>query len=128
MKKRTSTTNVSTTLFAEEKIQQEIVVWYNNTYCLLHHTPRNLILSIPNENQQHLTRTGLYPGASDLIVVHHPHPLIWVEVKTATGIQKPNQIKFQLHVESLGYQYYLVRSLTDFQEVIYSLSTTSSSI
>ncbi len=105
---------------AEEKIQQEIVMWYNNTYCLLHHTPRNLILSIPNENQQHLTRTGLYPGASDLIVHHHPR-LIWVEVKTATGKQSDKQKAFQCHVESLGYSYYLVRSLDDFKIVISGL-------
>ena len=106
----------------EAKIQQEIFIWYNNTFCLRHHSPRNLILSIPNEGQQHLTGTGVYPGASDMLVIHYPHAPIFLEVKTPTGRQSEKQVAFEAHVTSLGYSYHLVRSLSEFQNIIYSLT------
>jgi hypothetical protein len=103
---------------AEDSIQQEMFMWYKNTYCLKHHVPRRMIFSVPNEGKPELVRTGLYPGASDLIIIHYPHPPIFVEVKTPTGIQKPEQKEFQQHIESLGYKYFLVRTLEEFQAVI----------
>jgi len=108
---------------AEDSIQQEIFMWYNNTYCLLHHTPRRMIFSVPNEGKPELVRTGLYPGASDLLVFHHVgRPPLFIEVKTPSGIQSPNQKDFEAHVTSLGMEYYLVRSLENFKEVIASIS------
>ena len=106
----------------EAKIQQEIFMWYNNTYCLSHHSPRNLILSIPNEGKPELIRTGLYPGASDLFIIHHPLPPMFVEIKTPDGRQSDKQRAFQAHVASLGYAYYLIRSLEAFKSLITSLS------
>lgn len=108
---------------AEDSIQQEIFMWYNNNYCLLHHSPRRLIFSVPNEGKPELVRTGLYPGASDLLVFHTPsRPPLFIEVKTPSGIQSPNQKEFEAHATSLGYEYYLVRSLEDFQGVIAGIS------
>jgi len=110
---------------AEDSIQQEIFMWYNNTYCLAHHTPRRMIFSVPNEGKPELVRTGLYPGASDLLVFHTPsRPPLFVEVKTPSGIQSNNQKSFESHVTSLGMQYFLVRSLEDFKGVIASISVS----
>lgn len=104
---------------AEDSIQQEIFMWYHNTYCLLHHTPRRMIFSVPNEGKPELVRTGLYPGASDLLVFHHVgRPPLFVEVKTPSGVQSVSQKEFESHATSLGCQYFLVRSLEDFKEVI----------
>lgn len=82
------------TNLSEAAIQQSIVRWYQNTYCLQHHSPRCMIFSIPNEGlfeasnmslpahlrkvfKQFLKRllfkligTGLYPGVGDLCVIH----------------------------------------------------------
>lgn len=106
----------------EEKIQQEQVMFYKNTYCLKHHNPRNLILSIPNEGKPDLIRTGLYPGASDLLVIHFGQ-VIFIENKTENGRQSNHQKEFQQHVESLGFPYYICRSLEDFKTIIYSYDT-----
>jgi len=106
----------------ENFIQQQIVLWFTNNHCLLHHKPRCMILSIPNgggrdsREGKTLKNTGLLPGASDLLVVL-PNKTIYVEVKTDLGIQSPFQKDFQQRVESLGQEYYLVRSLDQFKSL-----------
>ena len=102
---------------SEDKIQQDQVMWYRNTYCLKHHKPRNLILSIPNEGKPELIRTGLYPGAADLMVVHFGR-VFFVENKTDTGRQSDKQKDFQEHVQSLGFDYHLCRSFDEFKQII----------
>ena len=60
----------------EGKIQSTIVSWYNNSYCLSHHSPRCLIFSIPNGGERNVAASmmsramGEYKGASDLVVIH----------------------------------------------------------
>lgn len=99
---------------SEELIQQQQVMWYKAKFCLKHHNPRNLIMSVPNEGKPELIRTGLYPGAADLIVIHFGK-VIFVENKTETGRQSDKQREFQHHVESLGFEYILCRSVEDFK-------------
>lgn len=122
---------------SESKIQQEICKWYRNTYCLTHHNPRCMILSIPNESSQgramKLLQTGLYAGAADLMVVHrricggprYSHinmvSTIFFETKDATGTQKPKQKKFEEHCKQMGIPYHIVRTLEEFQEIIRKL-------
>ena len=122
----------------EARIQQEIVIYFNNNYCLKHHKPRCSIFSVPNEGVMQLGNilrmrfkqinfediikkilfglisTGLKKGVSDLIVLM-PKRVIFVEVKTPTGIQSPDQKDFESLVKNLGFEYYLVRSLQDFK-------------
>jgi hypothetical protein len=115
----------------ENYIQQEIIIWFNNNYCLVHHNPRCMILSIPNGGSRDrregktLKNTGLLPGASDLIVLLPPKKTqeihgktIYVEVKTPEGYQSKAQKDFQMRVESLSQVYALVRSLEQFKELI----------
>lgn len=119
---------------SENKIQQEIFTWYNNTFCLKHHQPRCLIASIPNGGKRDpreamtLKGTGLYTGFSDLIVIHVSSWLgekciktMYVEVKTPSGILSSDQKEFMNHVESLGQCYHVVRSLDEFQSLIHAL-------
>lgn len=113
---------------SEDRIQQEIFVWYQNNYCLPIHNPRCMILHIPNEGKPDLVRIGLYPGAADLLVIHkHPEWLqpVWFffEVKTETGTQSPNQKKFEGHCNQMSVNYYLGRSLSDFQQLITQICT-----
>lgn len=103
----------------ESKIQQEIVMWFRNNYCLLHHNPRSLIFSVPNDSkdakeQMRKKATGLYAGVSDLICVHFGK-VLFIEVKADNGIQSPRQKDFQNIVELQGFEYHLVRSLDEFK-------------
>lgn len=103
----------------ESKIQQSMVIWYRNNFCLKHHNPRHAIFSIPNESKSKMETLnkmaiGMMPGASDLLIVR-PDEVIFVEVKTEIGRQSDKQKEFQSVVESLGFRYILVRSLEDFK-------------
>ena len=104
----------------EFNIQQEIVVWFRNNHCLKHHKPRNIIFSVPNEaayKNKSFIQTGLMVGVSDLIVVIDSKTL-YFEVKTATGKQSPKQIEFEETIKNLNQEYYLVRSLDNFIDII----------
>ena len=104
---------------SEAKIQQEIYLYYHNSYCLPNHNPRGLIFSVPNESSSvsdtiHKKNIGLLPGTSDLIICKPCGELVFVEVKDHKGRQSPKQIDFQQRVTKLGFRYILVRSLEDF--------------
>ena len=111
----------------ESRIQQDIWRWYRNNFCLRHHKPRCVILTIPNEGNPKLTTIGSLSGASDLLVLHrtesNPLRVLFVEVKTPTGRQSPKQKDFQSQVDAIGIEsgiceYHLVRSLMDFQKIL----------
>ena len=103
----------------ENKLQQEIIMFYRNNYCLKHHTPRHAIFSVPNDSkdakeQMRKIATGLMSGVSDLIILR-PNETIFCEVKTDAGKQSEKQKDFQKLVELLGFKYILVRSLEEFK-------------
>ena len=113
----------------EARIQQDIVRHYRNNFCLRHHTPRSLILSIPNEFKPHLVHTGLYAGGADLLVLHVRIELriLFIEVKTPTGTVSDKQRKFEQHINGMAIfvnnnnvslEYHVVRSLEDFKKII----------
>lgn len=107
---------------SEDKIQQEIVMWYRNNYCLKKHNPRNLIFSVPNDSkdakeQMRKIATGLFSGVSDLIMIHFGN-VYFIEVKTDVGRQSDKQKEFQTLVENQGLKYFLVRNLKNFQEML----------
>lgn len=119
---------------SENKIQQEIVTWYKNNYCLKHHSPRCLIASVPNGGFRNpfeamtLKATGLYPGFSDLIVLHKRKYMpsqsaivIFAEIKTPTGVPSPVQVVFRDHVVMIGFHYAIFKSLEEFQSLIHAL-------
>jgi hypothetical protein len=109
----------------EDQNQAEIVKWYNNKFCLKHHSPRGIIFSVPNGGSRNkveaitLKATGLLAGASDTILILPTGKLIFCEVKTETGAQSPEQIEFQNRVEALGFEYWLVRGVEDFKKKVY---------
>lgn len=124
---------------SESRIQFEIFQYFNNGFCLKHHEPRCTIFSVPNElmgvvlgvlksegvNARIIKKIqvkiatlfkamGLKAGVSDLIIIR-PGSVVFVEVKTPTGTQSPKQKQFQSIVESMDYQYLIVRGLEDFK-------------
>lgn len=112
---------------SEVRIQSEIVMWFNNNYCLKTSDPQCAIFSVPNEAIQKMgwkqigqfKATGLKSGVSDLIVLL-PEKTLFVEVKTPTGSMSKAQKEFCDVVDNLGFNYYLVRSLEQFKEIIES--------
>jgi len=103
----------------ESKIQQECLMHFRNTYCLKHHNPQCLMFSVPNEGknaieQMRKIQIGLMSGVSDTIIVM-PNRVIFCEFKDDKGKQSPQQIDFQIKVENLGFEYWLVRSLDEFK-------------
>lgn len=106
----------------ESKIQQEIVIWFRNNYCLKTCKPKCTIFSVPNERNNKkemmfMKATGLLSGVSDLIVVQ-PGRVIFVECKDEKGRQSETQVDFQETVTALGFEYYVVRSLEEFKKII----------
>lgn len=117
-------------IIPESKIQQQAFTWFNNEYCLLKHSPRLIIHSVPNgipipippqERARALDllhKTGMINGVSDLMIHGVSGRCIWAECKTSTGVQSDDQIKLEKRVNDLGGIYILFRSLEDFQKKI----------
>ena len=63
------------------------------------------------------------PGISDLIIVDWGYT-IYIEVKDATGKQKPDQRAFQLHCDKNNQPYWLVRSIDDLKAQLNKLGIT----
>lgn len=108
---------------AESKIQQQVLLYMRNTYCLAHHTPRLVIYSVPNESEdayetQKKINTGLMKGAADLIILLPNGRVLLPETKTPTGYQSPAQKSFQQQAEALGHVYFIYKSLEEFQEKV----------
>jgi len=103
---------------SEDKIQQEIIIYYRNYFQLLYKDC--LIFSIPNGGLRDkrtamlMKATGLTPGASDLIVIYFGR-LLFVECKTDVGTQSEEQKVFAQRVRDCGFAYHLVRSLHEFK-------------
>lgn len=107
---------------SEAKIQQEIVVWFRNNY-QRKGVDKGIIFSVPNERaggfiaMKDLLLTGLLSGVSDLIVVMK-NRVIFVEVKNEIGKQSENQKHFEKQVKKLGHEYFLVRNLKNFMDIL----------
>ena len=104
---------------SESAIQSKCVTWFNNTYCLKHHTPRSMIFHVANENQHKHIALGVLAGVSDLVVLHGGQ-VLWVEMKDHKGRLRLAQIEFRERVCLMGYTYHVCRSLEEFKEIIES--------
>lgn len=106
------------TIKKESKIQQEIVMWFNNNYCLKNMNPKCCIFSVPNEGsnikeQLYKKSLGMKSGVSDLIVIM-PNKILFVECKDHKGKQREEQKEFEETITNLGFEYFMVRTLDDF--------------
>lgn len=101
----------------EERIQQEIFLFANNTFCLAGMHTRGIIFHVPNQGQYRLTGIGVKAGVSDLIFIFKGKCL-FIEVKTPAGKISLAQSDFQKRIEENGFKYYLVRSLQDFKSIM----------
>lgn len=102
----------------ESQIQSSCVMWLWNT----HPGTRGLFFSVTN-NSEHIGRAmqrkavGLISGVSDCLFIWRGC-LYCFEFKTELGRQSPAQIEWMQKVNGQGINYYLVRSLEQFQKII----------
>lgn len=108
---------------SEDILQSKIFKWYHNTYCTKKQETSHVIFSVPNgafvskREAMKLKSTGLVSGVSDLIIIQ-PNRCMFVELKLEKGMQQKTQIEFQKKVEALGFEYFIVRSLEEFKQII----------
>lgn len=123
----------------EDYLQNQAYIWFQNNYGLKHHNPRLLFYSVANEIgasvaysigntkkiKDTLSRTmakfkltGFKKGVADVHLCFPNGKLVYIEFKTATAVQRPEQKEFQQQVEALGFKYYIVRSLEEFKSIV----------
>lgn len=61
---------------------------------------------------------GMRKGVADVHLCFPNGKLVYIEFKTATGTQRPEQKTFQNQVEALGFKYYIVKSLEEFKSIV----------
>jgi len=96
----------------EAQIQQQIILYARNEL-------KAIAFSVPNEasyQNKKFSNTGVLKGVSDLIVIL-PNRILFIEVKAKTK-QSEYQIKFETNVKKMGFEYYIVKSLEDFKNIL----------
>lgn len=131
----------------EDFLQQSCWKWFNENYGMKKHSPRLMFYSVANElgfnvanaiAEKYKIRTdknspiwkvvarvydkfkltGFKKGVADVHLCFPNGKLVYIEFKTATGTQRPEQKEFQQQVEALGFKYYIVRSLEEFKSIV----------
>lgn len=85
---------------------------------------RLLIFHVPNERKggigaiMHFKRLGVRSGVADWILMRAPGRNAAIELKDDEGVQSKEQEIFQGQWEAAGNQYYVVRTLEEFQSIV----------
>ena len=121
-KKSVSSKIEPTEKISESTLQEQIVNYLlsNNIFCF----------SVPNgfyggrdrqasiKHVAKLKKQGLRVGVADLIVLLPKGKAIFLELKVGYNKQELSQKQFQKDVETLGFEYYLVKSLDEAKKII----------
>jgi hypothetical protein len=94
----------------ETDIQREIILYLRMKKCFVVRL-NNLGVFDP-KRQAFRASPNTTPGVSDLLLVDDGHA-VFIEVKSAKGIQSENQKIFQQNAEKSGARYILARSVND---------------
>jgi hypothetical protein len=92
--------------------------WVREAYphLLIFHVPsgehRNVVTAVK------LKRMGVVPGVADFLMFIPFRTAIAIEMKDHGGQQSEAQKKFQKQWETCGFEYELVRTLEEFQQVV----------
>lgn len=97
-------------------IQAAIVDFFEINKVLIFSVPNGTNITSPKTRSIY-SAAGLRSGVSDLIAVFPDKP-VFIEVKTKTGRQSDTQKAFQAQVERLGYEYVIMRSVSDAQDFL----------
>lgn len=102
-----SKTNDTTRDILEFLIRNKIFAWRQN------------VSPIPTRRDGVITgfRSGGKAGVSDIVAIYPPNGrAIFIEVKTGSDRQRPEQKGFQRNVELMGAVYIIVKTYADFLE------------
>ena len=110
--------NTTTASLSEHQIQAQIVAYFNQHYpkyrkCLFHVQQK---ASNALEGARFKT-LGVTAGVSDLILIA-PNQVYFIELKDDKGRQSDHQKAFQQQAEALGHIYVVIRSLSEFQDLL----------
>lgn len=102
----------------ETQLQSTIFQWHWNNFP----EQRGQLFHVNQKSRNaiegnHMKAMGVIAGVSDLILIQQGK-VLFIELKTEDGTQKPAQKKFQQVVETLGHQYYIIRNLQDFKKLL----------
>ena len=107
----------------EKKLQAECFQWHWNSLPeerkRLFHVNQKARNAIEGNKMRAL---GVVSGVSDLIYLGPGGKTVFIEMKTETGTQSPNQIDFENMVKGLGFEYAICRSLEEFKHIIKRLN------
>jgi len=103
---------------SEARIQQEIVMFFNNEYpelrgCLCYNN-NNSVGGLRGRLNKFL---GVVKGRSDMVLYYKSFSVM-IELKTEKGRQSDHQRAWQYLMKSQGFEYYIIRSLEEFKELI----------
>jgi hypothetical protein len=84
---------------------------------------RGRVFAINNNSQNGIKGAlnkamGVVAGVADMCYLKPEGKTCWIEWKTESGRQSPEQVKFQQLCISLGHEYHIVRSEQEFLAVI----------
>lgn len=85
--------------------------------------PRCIYCAVPNAGRRsiiegrNLKRQGLVAGAADWVFTWRDGSG-WIELKTSSGTQSPEQQLFEAACAHLGVKYEIARSVTDVQQIL----------
>lgn len=104
---------------SEDQLQAQIFQWHWNN----RPQERRLLFHVNNKARNKIEGAkfkamGVVSGVSDLIYLKPGGIPIFIELKTETGTQSPDQKQWELQVRASGYHYVIVRSLEEFQKIL----------
>ncbi len=103
----------------EHHLQVSLIKWFDAQYPKL----RLNLFAVPNGSNigqragAYMRAEGLRSGVSDLIFCYNG-VATFIEVKTPKGRQNENQKKFEKAIKKAGFEYFIVRSVDEFIEII----------
>ena len=102
----------------EDRIQSEAYQWFHNAYPNL----RGLLAYNLNNSRNKIDGNknlamGLQKGRADFEFLWN-RTVIFIEMKTDSGAQSPEQEKWQKMVEKWDYSYHVCRSVEEFKKLI----------
>ena len=103
------------TNWSEDRLQQEIYRWFNNTYPKY----RGLLFHVPNGGTRYggearkLKFMGVYPGVADLICLINGCSFLELKRPDGLGTQSKKQKDWQGNVENAGFEYIILNDLEE---------------
>lgn len=106
----------------EEILHQKISEAWNNSHLFDHPEKQRLICHWNNAETARygnkMRTMGVKEGVSDWQYLKADGRSLWIELKVEGGEQSPAQIKFQALCESIGHEYHIARSYSEFWQIV----------